>query len=96
MLAAELTIPGKEIVQQGVEAGFLFNCTQEQVLRFLPPLVIQQQHVDQLIEALAVDFDFRLKHGKEGGARMTPVDHYGKTRTTQCPGFSRGPESYRQ
>jgi acetylornithine/N-succinyldiaminopimelate aminotransferase len=52
MLAAELSIPGKEIVQQGVEAGFLFNCTQEKVLRFLPPLVIQQQHVDQLIEAL--------------------------------------------
>jgi acetylornithine/N-succinyldiaminopimelate aminotransferase len=52
MLAAELSIPGKEIVQQGVEAGFLFNCTQEQVLRFLPPLVIQQHHVDQLIEVL--------------------------------------------
>lgn len=52
MLAAELSIPGKEIVQQGVEAGFLFNCTQEQVLRFLPPLVIQQQHVDDLIGVL--------------------------------------------
>ncbi|MEJ2009690.1 MAG: aspartate aminotransferase family protein [Acidobacteriota bacterium] len=52
MLAAELAVPGKEIVQQGVEAGFLFNCTQEQVLRFLPPLVIEQQQVDQLIEFL--------------------------------------------
>lgn len=52
MLAAELSIPGKEIVQQGVEAGVLFNCTQEQVLRFLPPLIIQRQHVDQLIEVL--------------------------------------------
>ena len=53
MLAAELSIPGKEIVQQGVEAGFLFNCTQEQVLRFLPPLVIQKQHVDELIDVLS-------------------------------------------
>jgi len=52
MIAAELSIPGKEIVQQGVEAGVLFNCTQEQVLRFLPPLVIQRQHVDHLIEVL--------------------------------------------
>jgi acetylornithine/N-succinyldiaminopimelate aminotransferase len=52
MLAAELSIPGKELVEQGVEAGFLFNCTQEQVLRFLPPLVIQQQQVDQLIKVL--------------------------------------------
>ncbi|HEV2246739.1 MAG TPA: aspartate aminotransferase family protein [Terriglobia bacterium] len=52
MLAAELSIPGKDIVLQGVEAGVLFNCTQEQVLRFLPPLIIQRQHVDQLIEVL--------------------------------------------
>ena len=52
MLAAELSMPGKEVVDQGVEAGFLFNCTQDQVLRFLPPLVIERQHVDQLIEAL--------------------------------------------
>lgn len=52
MLAAELSIPGKDLVQQGVEAGILFNCTQEQVLRFLPPLIIQRQHVDQLIEVL--------------------------------------------
>jgi acetylornithine/N-succinyldiaminopimelate aminotransferase len=52
MLAAELSIPGKEIVQQGVKAGFLFNCTQEYVLRFLPPLIIQQQQVDQLIDVL--------------------------------------------
>jgi len=52
MLAAELAVPGKDIVQQGVEAGFLFNCTQEHVLRFLPPLVIEQQQVDQLIEFL--------------------------------------------
>jgi len=52
MLAAELSMPGKEIVEQGVEAGVLFNCTQEQVLRFLPPLVIERQQVDQLIEAL--------------------------------------------
>ncbi|HET7215851.1 MAG TPA: aspartate aminotransferase family protein [Terriglobia bacterium] len=52
MLAAELSIPGKEIVQQGVEAGFLFNCTQENVLRFLPPLVIQRQQVDELIDVL--------------------------------------------
>ncbi len=52
MLAAELAVPGKEAVRQGMEAGFLFNCTQEKVLRFLPPLIIEHQHVDQLIAAL--------------------------------------------
>ena len=52
MLAAELAVPGKEAVRQGVKAGFLFNCTQERVLRFLPPLIIEQHHIDQLIAAL--------------------------------------------
>jgi acetylornithine/N-succinyldiaminopimelate aminotransferase len=52
MLAAELAVPGKQAVRMGMEAGFLFNCTQERVLRFLPPLIIERQHVDQLIAAL--------------------------------------------
>ena len=52
MLAAELTVSGKSVVRQGLEAGFLFNCTQEKVLRFLPPLIIERHHVDELIAAL--------------------------------------------
>ena len=52
MLAAELAVPGKEAVRMGLEAGLIFNCTQERVLRFLPPLIIERQHVDQLIAAL--------------------------------------------
>lgn len=52
MLAAELSAPGKEVVRQALEAGFLMNCTQEKVLRFLPPLIIQRHHVDELIGAL--------------------------------------------
>ena len=35
-----------------LEAGFLINCTQEKVLRFLPPLILERRHVDQLIAAL--------------------------------------------
>ena len=52
MVAAELTVPGKEIVRQGVQAGLLFNCTQEKVLRFLPPLIVERRHVDELVEGL--------------------------------------------
>jgi len=37
---------------QALEAGFLINCTQEKVLRFLPPLIIERHHVDELIAAL--------------------------------------------
>ena len=52
MVAAELSVPGKSAVRQGLEAGVLFNCTQEKVLRFLPPLIIERRHVDELIAAL--------------------------------------------
>jgi acetylornithine/N-succinyldiaminopimelate aminotransferase len=52
MLAAELRVPGKPVVRQALEAGFLLNCTQEKVLRFLPPLIIERHHVDQLTAAL--------------------------------------------
>jgi len=52
MVAAELAVPGKTVVREALEAGFLLNCTQEKVLRFLPPLTIERHHVDQLIAAL--------------------------------------------
>ena len=52
MLAAELAVPCKSVVRQALEAGFLINCTQEKVLRFLPPLILERRHVDELIAAL--------------------------------------------
>src|SRR5579864_929793 len=52
ILAIELAVPGKDVVRQALEAGFLINCTQEKVLRFLPPLIIERQHVDELIAGL--------------------------------------------
>ena len=52
ILAVELTVPCKSVVRKALEAGFLVNCTQENVLRFLPPLVIERRHVDELIAAL--------------------------------------------
>lgn len=52
MLAAELAVPCKAVVRQALDAGFLLNCTQEKVLRFLPPLILERRHVDELIAAL--------------------------------------------
>ena len=50
--AAQLTVPCKSVVRQALEAGVLMNCTQEKVLRFLPPLIIEREHVDALVETL--------------------------------------------
>jgi len=52
MVGAELTVPGKSVVRQALEAGLILNCTQEKVLRFLPPLIAEEQHVDEAIGIL--------------------------------------------
>ncbi len=52
MLGMELEIPGKEIVMKGLQKGLLLNCTQEKVLRFIPPLILSKEEVDIAIEKL--------------------------------------------
>jgi acetylornithine/N-succinyldiaminopimelate aminotransferase len=52
MMAVELVTSGKSVVRQALEAGVLMNCTQEKVLRFLPPLIIEPRHVDELAAVL--------------------------------------------
>jgi acetylornithine/N-succinyldiaminopimelate aminotransferase len=32
--------------------GFLINCAQERVLRFVPPLIVSEGEIDLLIESL--------------------------------------------
>jgi predicted acetylornithine/succinylornithine family transaminase len=49
MVGVELSIPGKTIVERAMQEGLLMNCTHETVLRFLPPYIITQAHVDEAI-----------------------------------------------
>ncbi|MCL2826100.1 MAG: acetylornithine/succinylornithine family transaminase [Eggerthellaceae bacterium] len=42
-----------DVVAQGQEGGALFNATGPATLRFLPPLVCEKQHVDELIALLS-------------------------------------------
>jgi len=52
MLAVELKIPGKEIVKQLLQQGFILNCTHDTVLRMLPPFIITEKQVDKFVRAL--------------------------------------------
>jgi len=52
MLAIELKVPGKDIVKQLLEQGFVINCTHDTVLRFLPPFVITTKQIDKFVKAL--------------------------------------------
>ncbi len=48
----ELDIPGAPIVTECIKRGFLINCSQEKILRFVPPLIISREEVDMLINCL--------------------------------------------
>jgi predicted acetylornithine/succinylornithine family transaminase len=50
--ALVLDIPARPLVEQGLAEGVLFNVTQDTVLRFLPPFVLQEKHVDKGIRVL--------------------------------------------
>jgi acetylornithine/N-succinyldiaminopimelate aminotransferase len=52
MIGVELTFPCKQLVLAGIERGLLFNCTHDTVLRFLPPYILSEQHVDRAMRIL--------------------------------------------
>ncbi|MFW6011717.1 MAG: acetylornithine transaminase [Desulfosalsimonas sp.] len=52
MLGMKLSKNGAPVVDACMERGFLINCTQENVLRFVPPLVISIEEIDSLIQCL--------------------------------------------
>jgi acetylornithine/succinyldiaminopimelate/putrescine aminotransferase len=47
-----LDIPARPIVEQALAEGVLFNVTQDSVLRFLPPFLLEEKHVDKGIKVL--------------------------------------------
>ena len=52
ILGVELDREGASVVDACREKGFLINCAQERVLRFVPPLVVKRGEIDLLVEAL--------------------------------------------
>jgi acetylornithine/N-succinyldiaminopimelate aminotransferase len=56
ILGLLLDRPGGPIVDACMERGFLINCAQENVLRFLPPLIVERDEIDLLIQTLDTIF----------------------------------------
>ena len=52
ILGAELTIPGRDIVNAALAQGVIINCTVGKVLRFIPPLIITEEQVDEVLKVL--------------------------------------------
>jgi acetylornithine/N-succinyldiaminopimelate aminotransferase len=49
----QLEIPARPIVDAGLAEGVLFNSTQDTVVRFLPPFLLEEKHVDKGIRVLS-------------------------------------------
>ena len=52
LLGMKLKIEGDAIVNSCMEKGFLINCIQGNILRFIPPLIIEKKEIDALIACL--------------------------------------------
>ncbi|HEV3330125.1 MAG TPA: acetylornithine transaminase [Bryobacteraceae bacterium] len=52
MYGIQLTRPGRPFVDAALDRGLLINCTQETVLRLLPPYIIQLEEMDRAVEIL--------------------------------------------
>jgi acetylornithine/N-succinyldiaminopimelate aminotransferase len=52
LLGMKLKIEGDTIVNSCMEKGFLINCIQGNILRFIPPLIVEKEEIDALVVCL--------------------------------------------
>jgi acetylornithine aminotransferase len=52
MVGVELSEPGQRFVEECLARGLIINCTHENVLRFVPPLIAGRREVDRCVEIL--------------------------------------------
>jgi len=43
-------------VTECMHRGYLINCIQQNILRFIPPLIVSEKEIDNLIKVLTVCF----------------------------------------
>ena len=52
LLGIKLDFKAESMVNECMQRGFLINCIQENILRFVPPLTIQEEEIDALVDCL--------------------------------------------
>jgi acetylornithine/N-succinyldiaminopimelate aminotransferase len=52
MIGVQLTGPGSEIVDKCLDNGLRINCTQATVLRFMPPMIVTKNQIDEAVDIL--------------------------------------------
>ena len=69
MLGIELDTPCGELVPLALAQGLLINVTQDKVIRLLPPLIIDDQQIRQIVDTLAMLIEQFAK-------QLSPVSNY--------------------
>ncbi len=59
MIGIQLTRPGAQIVATCLERGLRINCTHDTVIRFMPPMIVTKEQIDEAVEI----FDAVLTEG---------------------------------
>ncbi|MGR9000484.1 MAG: acetylornithine/succinylornithine family transaminase, partial [Gammaproteobacteria bacterium] len=54
MIGIELDVPCAELVTSALQKRLLINVTNEKTIRLLPPLIIDEQQIKQLVETLSI------------------------------------------
>jgi acetylornithine/N-succinyldiaminopimelate aminotransferase len=52
LLGMKINKQGASVVNACMEKGYLINCVQDNILRFIPPLIIQKRDIDELVDCL--------------------------------------------
>jgi len=66
MVGVELAFPGASVIDNMREAGVLANCTAENVIRLVPPLVIEHDDLETIVDVLlnAIKKEQAVQHAK--------------------------------
>ncbi len=73
MWGLELSVPARPIAEEGLRRGVMFNVTQSNVLRFLPPLILTEAQVDEAMDVLDAVFSEHFVRKTVGEARVASV-----------------------
>jgi predicted acetylornithine/succinylornithine family transaminase len=63
LVGLALTVPAREIVAQCMQRGLLVNATADTVVRFVPPLIVTQEEVDQAVAVVDAVLAAQEGHG---------------------------------
>ena len=73
MWGLELSVPARPLAEEGLRRGVMFNVVQGNVLRFLPPLILTEDEVDEAMDVLDTIFEERFARKSVGETQVANV-----------------------